>query len=114
MSRSSLTIVFVLAAPLAAAGIARASDRTLPMHFTAQAADACEQAVKSISRSRRHYRGYAAPVLLFARSHDLTGATVAIDPAAWWALGAIAWGANRKFGLPRRLAALSTFPQGAQ
>src|SRR5437016_1018473 len=98
MGRSQLlAIALALAAPvLLLPASLRASDRTLPMHFDLRLqgpADACGKSCKVFisaagavtADTPRHFLG-------FAQSHDLTGATLAIDSDGGSVLGAIGLG----------------------
>src|SRR6476620_1799484 len=98
MGRSHLRIIaLVLAAPLLLVpGSPRASDRALPMRFELRKqgpAETCTTDCKLFiaasgaitSETPRHF-------LLFAQSHDLTGATMAIDSDGGSVLGAMALG----------------------
>ena len=106
MSRS-LAMVFALAsaalAPLLPAS-AETADRTLPMHFylrTQGPADACGGPCRLwISASGAITAETPNDFELFARGHDLTGATVVLDSDGGSVLGAIALGrAIRRLGL---------------
>jgi hypothetical protein len=121
MSRSlSLTIAFALAAPLVLLPASlRASDRTLPMHFalrTQGPADACDTSCKVyISAAGAITADTPRQFLLFARSHDLTGATVAIDSDGGSVLGAIALGREiRKLKLATTVGRLVDLPAEGQ
>ena len=98
MSHSrSWTIALALAAPISLLpALGRASDRTLPMHFdlrTQGPADACGKNCKIfVSAAGAITADTPRHFLAFAQSHDLTGATFAIDSDGGSVLGAIALG----------------------
>jgi len=98
MSRSiSPAFALALAAPLLLSPASlRASDRTLPMQFGLRVqgpADACGTNCKVfISASGAITADTPHQFLVFAHSHDLTGATMAIDSDGGSVLGAIALG----------------------
>ncbi|MGB6349562.1 MAG: hypothetical protein WBG10_05985 [Pseudolabrys sp.] len=98
MSRSfSLAIALALAALASMLPVSvRASDRTLPMHFelrTQGPAEACGANCKTyISASGAITADTPRHFILFAQSHDLAGATMAIDSDGGSVLGAIALG----------------------
>ena len=121
MSRSLLmATALALVAPLLLLPVPlRASDRTLPMQFELRVqgpADVCGSNCKvfvsaagAITADTPHH------FLVFAKSHDLTGATVTIDSDGGSVLGAIALGREiRKLKLATTVGRLVDLPAEGQ
>jgi hypothetical protein len=121
MSRSrSLAIALAFAAPafLLPAAV-EASDRTLPMHFdlrTQGPVEVCGTNCKVfVSAAGAITADTPRHFLVFAKSHDLTGATVAIDSDGGSVLGAIALGrAIRNLKLATTVGRLVDTPANGQ
>lgn len=93
----AIAVALALTAPgLLMSSAARASDRTLPMHFELRLqgpADACAKACKTlISASGSITADSASDFILFAQDRNLTGATVVLDSDGGSVHGAIALG----------------------
>jgi hypothetical protein len=122
MSRSrSLAIALALAAPilLLPATVKAANDRTLPMRFeyrTQGPADACSTKCKVyVSATGAITADTPRQFLTFAQSHDLTGATVAVDSDGGSVLGAIALGRQiRNLKLATTVGRLVDLPANGQ